>query len=74
MFMLLLEESIYDMQKGFTNIVNHLVALGRHFDNKELNIKILKILNRFWQPKVPTISKSSDLTTMHMITLFGKLI
>jgi len=53
--------------------VNHLIALGKVFEKEELNIKILKSLNRAWQPKVTAISKSRDLTTMSMATLFGKL-
>jgi len=48
--------------------MNHLVALGKHFEIEELNIKILKRLNRFWQRKVTTISYSRDVT-MHMLTL-----
>lgn len=39
-------ESIYDMQKRFTHIANNLLALGKIFDKEELNIKILKSLNR----------------------------
>jgi len=37
-----------------------------------LNIKILKCLDRSWQPKVTTISESKDLTSL-TTTLFGKL-
>jgi len=66
-------ESICDVQKRFTHIVNHLLALGKTFDKEELNIKILKSLNRTWQPKVTAISESRDLTSMNMATLFGKL-
>jgi len=73
MFRIKAEETIYDVQKSFTHIVNHLIALGKIFEKEELNIKILKSLNRAWQPKVTTISKSRDLTTMSMATLFGKL-
>ena len=73
MFRMKAEETIYNMQKRFTHIVNHLIALGKVFEKEELNIKILKSLNRAWQPKVTTISKSRDLTTMSMATLFGKL-
>jgi len=40
------------MQKRFTHFVNQLVALGKKFKTKELNIKILKSLNKFWKPKV----------------------
>jgi len=39
-------ESIADVQKRFTHIVNHLVGLGKQFDKEELNIKILKCLDR----------------------------
>ncbi|KAG2399581.1 uncharacterized protein HKW66_Vig0105660 [Vigna angularis] len=49
------------------------MALGKVFDKEENNIKILKSLNRSWQPKVTAISESRDLTSMNMATLFGKL-
>ena len=49
------------------------VALGKTFDKEELNIKILKSLNRTWQPKVTAISESRDLTSLNIATLFGKL-
>jgi len=55
------------------HIVNHLLSLGKTFDKVELNIKILKSLNRAWQPKVTVISESRDLTSMNIVTLFGKL-
>jgi len=67
------EETIYDVQKRFTHIVNHLIPLGKVLEKEELTIKILKSLNRAWQPKVTAISESRDLTTMSMATLFGKL-
>jgi len=35
------EESIEDVQKWFTHIVNHLTGLGKVFDKAELNIKVL---------------------------------
>ena len=66
-------ENICDVQKRFTHIVNHLLALGKTFDKEELNIKILKSLNMTWQPKVTVISESKDLTSMNISTLFGKL-
>ena len=37
------------------------------------SVKFLKSLNRTWQPKSTMISKSKDLTTMMVTTLFGKL-
>ena len=38
-------ESIMDVQKRFTHIVNHLIGLGKEFDKEELNIKVLKFLH-----------------------------
>jgi len=40
------------VKKRFTHIVNHLSWLGKTFDIDELNINILKSLNRTWHPKV----------------------
>ena len=40
------EENIVDVQKRFTHIVNHLTGLGKVFDKEELNIKVLKCLDR----------------------------
>ena len=44
-------ESIAEVQKRFIHIVNHLMGLGKEFDKEELNIKVLKCLDRNWQPK-----------------------
>ena len=50
-------ETIAEVQKRFTHIVNHLMSLGKMFENEELNIKILKCLDKSWQPKViPSLS------------------
>jgi len=67
------EETIADVQKRFTHIVNHLTGLGKVFDKEELNIKILKCLDRSWQPKVKAISKSRDLSKLSAAALFEKL-
>jgi len=66
-------ESIVEVQKRFTHIINHLMSLGKTFDKEELNIKILKCLDRSWQPKVTTISESKDLTSLTTTSLFGML-
>jgi len=49
------------------------MALGKTFDKEELNIKILKSLNRTWKPKVIAISETRDFTSMNIATLFKKL-
>ena len=66
-------ETIEDMQKRFTHIVNHLASLGKIFPNEDLINKVLRCLSRQWQPKVTAIAESRDLTNMSLATLFGKL-
>lgn len=66
-------ETIQDMQKRFTHIVNHLASLGKTFPNEDLINKVLRCLNRKWQPKVTAITKSIDLSNMSLATLFRKL-
>ncbi|XP_068492149.1 uncharacterized protein [Phaseolus vulgaris] len=39
-------KTICDVQKRFSHIVNHLMSLGKTFDKEELNIKILKCLDK----------------------------
>ena len=46
MFRMKKGESIADVQKRFTHIVNHLMCLGKIFDKEEINVKILKCLDR----------------------------
>ena len=66
-------ETIAEVQKRFTHIVNHLIGLDKVFDKEERNIKILKCLDRSWQPKGTAISETRDLSTLTTATLFGKL-
>jgi len=73
MFRMLKGESTVEVQKRFSHIVNHLMSLGKIFDKEELNIKILKCIDRSWQPKVTAISESKDLTSLTIASLFGKL-
>ena len=66
-------ETIQNMQKRFTHIVNHLASLGKIFPNEDLINKVLRCLSRQWQPKVTTIAESRYLTNMSLATRFGKL-
>ncbi|KAL2344529.1 hypothetical protein Fmac_005814 [Flemingia macrophylla] len=67
-------ETIMDMQKRFTYIINHLKGLGKTFVEEEVNVKVLKPLNRKWQPTMTTITESKNLAQMSSAKLFGKLI
>ena len=66
-------ETIADMQKRFTHIINHLHTIGHTTSNVVATNKILRCLNREWQPKVTMIKEANDLTTLDVTTLFGKL-
>ena len=73
LFSMLPNESIHDMQKRFTHIINALLALGKTFLQGELSNKVLRCLDRNWQPKVTAIIESKNLDTLDLATLFGKL-
>ena len=67
------EETMAYVQKRFTHILNHLTGIGKVFDKEELNIKVLKCLDRSWQPKETAISETRDLSKLSTAALFGKL-
>jgi len=56
-------ESICDVQKRFSHIVNHLMSLGKKFDEEELNIKVLKCLDRTWQLYRPGVIDQKSKST-----------
>jgi hypothetical protein len=66
-------ETIADMQQRFVKITNKLHGLGKPITNQDATKKILRCLNRSWQPKVTAIKEANDLTTLSLTTLFGKL-
>ena len=48
MFRMLKSQTIAEVEKRFTYIINHLMSLDKTFEKEELNIKILKFLYRAW--------------------------
>ena len=54
--------------------MNHLLSLGKTFEDDELNIKIFNCLTRTWDPRITAIKESKDLASMSMEDLFGKLL
>ncbi|KAF1894408.1 hypothetical protein Lal_00027105 [Lupinus albus] len=73
LFRMLPGEKIQDLQKRFTHLNNHLIALGKYLSTNDLNLKVLRSLNRNWQPKVTAISEKKSLSKMSLATLFGRL-
>ncbi|KAF1862227.1 hypothetical protein Lal_00026751 [Lupinus albus] len=39
-------EKILDLQKRFTHLTNHLIALGKVLSNSDLDLKVLRSLTR----------------------------
>ena len=68
------QETILELQTRFTHIVNHLLGLGKTFEDEDLNIKILNCLTRTWGPKISTIKESRNLAIMTMEALFDNLL
>jgi hypothetical protein len=66
-------ESIASMQMRYTQVVNKLGNLGKTISSQDCANKILRSLNREWQPKVTTIKEAQNLNTLEITTLFGKL-
>ena len=67
-------ETHSELQIRFNHIVNHLLGLGKTFEDDELNIKILNCLIRTWEPKITMIKESKDLASVSMKALFRKLL
>ncbi|KAF1896117.1 hypothetical protein Lal_00042883 [Lupinus albus] len=55
-----------DLKKRFTHLTNHLIALGKVLSNCDLNLKVLRSLERTWQPKVTVISEKKNLSKMSL--------
>ena len=67
-------ETILELQTRLTHIVNHLLGLGKTFEDDDLNIKILHCLTRTWEPKITVIKEFKDIASMSMEAFFGKLL
>ena len=68
------EENISELQTRINHIVNHLLGLGKTFEDDELNIKIFNCLIRTWESKITMIKEFKGLTSMLMEALFGKFL
>lgn len=66
-------ETIADMQKRFTHLINRFNALGKPVSNDISTKKNLRCLNRECQPKVNAIKIANNLLTLETTNLFVKL-
>ncbi|CAL1401997.1 unnamed protein product [Linum trigynum] len=67
-------ESISDMDKRFSTLVNILKGLGKSFTSKELVRKVLRSLPLEWMAKRTTIEEAKDLNVLSLENLIGSLL
>ncbi|KAK9733293.1 hypothetical protein RND81_04G057900 [Saponaria officinalis] len=67
------DESINDMSARFSSITNELRNLGNNFETEDLVRKVLRSLNKKWQPKVTVIEEAKDLSLFSYESLLGSL-
>ena len=58
------------MEKYFIHIVNPMRTLRKVFQNEDLVLKLLRCLNRSWQPKATIIYESKELSCINLVALF----
>ncbi|GAV62982.1 UBN2 domain-containing protein, partial [Cephalotus follicularis] len=73
LFTMLENENISSMYARFNDIINDLKGLGKVYTNHELVSKILRCLQKSWEPKVTVIEESKDLSTFSLEDLLGSL-
>ena len=73
MFQMESYESVHDMYKRFTDIVNSLKALGKTFTNCEKVKKIIRSLPKEWRPKGMAIEEAKNLNTLSLDDFIGHL-
>ncbi|CAI0409432.1 unnamed protein product [Linum tenue] len=73
-FDMIANESIQEMYSRFTVLINKLRGLGRSFQSKDLNRKILRSLPKDWLPKRTAIEEAKDLNTLSIDELIGSLL
>lgn len=66
-------ETIYDMQKRFTYLINTLNALGNTISNAIDINKFLICFNKECKPKVVVVKEANNFKALDLTTLFGKL-
>ncbi|MDQ9785617.1 zinc finger CCHC domain-containing protein, partial [Serratia marcescens] len=66
-------EKIDSFDERFTTVVNELISLGKHLDNRELTIKVMRALPREWDIKTMAMRESKDLKKIPLHQLFEDL-
>lgn len=67
-------ETMINMCKWFSKLVNYLKGLEKRFETIELVKKILSLLTNTWNTKVMTIEESKDLSKIDIDKLIGSML
>lgn len=73
MFRMYPSESILNLQKRSSHLINHLTTLGKYFTNDGLNLKVLRSLTNVWKPKMTIISEKKSLSKMSFVTYYKNM-
>ncbi|VFQ66088.1 unnamed protein product [Cuscuta campestris] len=74
LFSMKANESIDSYFEIFSNIINNLDTLGKHYTDHDLVRKILRCMTLEWKSEVRAISEGRDYNTLTYDTLRGKLL
>ncbi|VFQ68286.1 unnamed protein product [Cuscuta campestris] len=74
LFSMKANESIDSYFERFSNIINNLDTLGKHYTDHDLVRKILRCMTPEWKSEVRAISEGRDYNTLTYDTLRGKLL
>ena len=66
-------ETIAEMQKRFSHLINRLNLLGNLISNAIATNKFLRYLTKNWKPKVTAIKEANNLETLDLTTLFWQV-
>lgn len=64
-------ETIFEMNSRFTSITNELRFLGESIHVSKKVKKMLKVLPKYWESNVDSITETKDLMTLPMDKLIG---
>jgi len=64
-------ETIRNVHKRFTHIVNHLKGLGKIFEEEKINVKVLKSLKEHGSQRSQQFLNQKTLPPCHILNFLG---
>lgn len=66
-------EILDQLDARFTNIINELSFLGKKYSQREMSLKVFRVLTKKWDMMVVAMRKSKDLLRITTYELFSNL-